>query len=256
MMSMIADSALPFAFMLGLFSTLHCWGMCGGIVAALGFALPEQVKRDRRQLLLFTTAYNLGRITSYAIAGAAAGLIGHAVAISAEGHGLLALQVLAGLVLILLGIQMLSGLPALAWLERAGARVWQKLQPLGRRLLPANSLPRVLLMGGIWGWLPCGMVYTALLLAAASASVTGGMAYMAAFGLGTLPALVAAGFAAGRLMQWLRNRHVRMAAGLVLILYGLLLPLLHMPGLGLHDHDQQVHQHDHDHHHDRHHHHD
>lgn len=248
---MIQDISFLFAFLLGLFSTLHCWGMCGGIVAALGITLPESVRRDRRRLLLFTVTYNLGRIGSYMIAGALAGLLGYAIAVSAQGYGLLALQILAGFVLILLGVQMISGLPALAWLERSGARVWQHLQPLGRRLLPADSVPKVLLIGGLWGWLPCGMVYTALLLAAASGNAIDAMFYMGAFGLGTLPALIAAGFAAGQLLQWLRDRRVRIVAGMILIVYGLLLPLLHMPGLGLHDHDHgiQEHEHTHQHHH-------
>jgi hypothetical protein len=201
-------------FLTGLLGGVHCAGMCGGIVAALA----GQGGRPRISLHL---AYSGGRVASYATAGALAGAAG--------GLGLLldgvlpvqlALYVLANLLLIGLGLY-LAGVPgAVGWMERAGNLLWRHLQPLTRRLLPADTLPRALGVGLLWGWLPCGLVYAVLGTALLTGSALDGAAVMLAFGLGTVPNLVLAGVAARSLQSMTRTRPVRIAAGTLVLGFG------------------------------------
>ncbi|MEX2515640.1 MAG: sulfite exporter TauE/SafE family protein [Gammaproteobacteria bacterium] len=241
MLSALDPGSLLIAFTLGLFSTLHCWGMCGGIITALSLNLSQPVRARKSLLLAYTTAFNLGRIVSYALAGLLGGLLGSLVVITTVAGGLFILQLLAGVVLVFAGLRLAGWSQGLALLERMGQGVWRKLQPFGRSLLPVNTLPRALAFGMIWGFLPCGLVYSALLLAVATGDAIAGGSLMLGFGLGTLPGMVAAGFVSGRLQHWLQKPRLRQIAGIILIGFGLLVPLLHLTG----SHGHEAHQHSH-----------
>ena len=210
------------AFLVGLLSALHCLGMCGGIVGALTFSLPIETRRDWPRLVLFLLSYNAGRVASYALAGAAFGWLGQAVMATGPAawpHRVL--QWLAALVMVGIGLYIAGWFPRFAQVERIGEPLWRRLEPAGRRLLPVATLPRALIYGAVWGWLPCGLVYTMLLATPAQGGPAAGALYMALFGLGTLPAMLAVGLLAGRLHAWARNRKVQMAAGLSVIALGL-----------------------------------
>jgi sulfite exporter TauE/SafE len=210
------------AFLVGLFSALHCLGMCGGIVGALTFSLPLDTRRDWSRLTLFLLAYNLGRVASYALAGAAFGWLGEALMTTGPAawpHRLL--QWLAALVMVGIGLYIAGWFPRFAQVERIGEPLWQRLEPLGRRLLPVATLPRALVYGAVWGWLPCGLVYTMLIATPAQGGPAAGALYMALFGLGTLPAMLAVGLLAGRLHAWARDRRVQVVAGLSVVALGL-----------------------------------
>jgi len=208
----------------GFLSGVHCLGMCGGIVAAFSGASARATvaapsRRDpfwreaARQL-----AFNTGRIASYSFAGAIAGALGGAGAyLSGALSWQVALYVLANVMLVLVGLY-LAG--ASAWLGRVEAILWRRLQPLAARLLPARTLPQSLAAGLVWGWLPCGLVYAALAAAVLAGSPERGALAMAAFGLGTLPNLLAAGLAAARLRAFAARRAVRLAAGGVVLGFG------------------------------------
>lgn len=200
-------------FVIGLMGAGHCVGMCGGIVAALGFAADRE--SNRWPILL---SYNLGRITSYAIAGALVGLLG------LFGREFLSLgpwlRAFAGGLLILMGLYLAGWWRLLTWLERGGQYLWRRIQPLGKELFQVRSAGRGFLFGMIWGWLPCGLVYSALAYAAATAEPLSGAMAMAAFGFGTLPAMVAGGVFSTQLKQWLQGRVLRTVMALVLILFG------------------------------------
>jgi sulfite exporter TauE/SafE len=202
-------------FLTGLLGGVHCAGMCGGIVAALS-------GQARRSSLRLHLGYSAGRIFSYGIAGALAGSLG--------GLGLLldgvlpvqiALYVMANLMLVLLGLYLAGVSAAAARLEGMGTWLWQRLQPLTRRLLPADTLPRALALGLVWGWLPCGLVYGILLTAMLAGDALNGAAIMLAFGLGTLPNLLFAGLAWRRVASLTRARAVRAAAGGLVLGFGL-----------------------------------
>jgi len=202
------------ALVLGLLGGGHCLGMCGGLMGALTLAIPPEQRGRRARLLL---AYNLGRILSYACAGLLLGLAGWAVASSPAA---MALRVVAALLLIAMGLYLAGWWSGLTRIEALGKGLWRHIQPVASRLLPVSSLPRALLLGALWGWLPCGLVYSTLLWAASQGNAGYSAALMLAFGLGTWPVLLATGLAAERVNNLLRRRSVRMAGGLLVILFG------------------------------------
>ena len=217
----VTGLSIAAAFLLGLASTLHCWGMCGGIIAALslGVATADGMTSGRRVLLI--TGFNAGRILSYAVAGVVAGAAGGALlALSGRSTIYPALQLGAAALLILVGLHLAGWLPGLGALEVIGSRLWRWLQPAGRAFLPVDNLPRALALGALWGWLPCGLVYSTLLWSSAHADpVSGGLA-MAAFGLGTLPGMSIAGLASQRLLAAGRRAALRRTVAVLIISIG------------------------------------
>ena len=157
--------------------------------------------------------------------------------------------IIAAIIMILLGLYLGGWWQALQWLERLGARAWRYIEPLGRRFIPVRHAGQALLLGLVWGWLPCGMVYSVLALALASGSGPEGGAIMLAFGAGTLPTMLAVGVAFGSLGRWVRDVRVRKAAGMLVILMGIAM-LLAIPGKhGHHSHPLTEQQGPHEHHH-------
>lgn len=204
-------ATLAAAGVLGLLGAGHCFGMCGGIVAALSFAAPEGAPRWRLSL-----AYSAGRIVSYAVFG---GLAAGLVAILPPTGWPLA-RTLAGLLLIAMGLYLANWWRGLLWLERVGHGLWRLLKPLGDRFLPLDSTPKAVVVGMVWGWLPCGLVYAALGYAAAQAEPLKGASVMLAFGAGTLPALLAAGLFSAALKTWLNRPRVRLLMAIAYLVFG------------------------------------
>jgi uncharacterized protein len=212
------------AFVAGLLGGVHCAGMCGGIVGGLSAASQGPVAA--RQL-----AFNSGRIASYAMAGAAAGAFGS----FGQMFGPVlfvqsALFALANVLMLMLGLYVGGWGRGVMHLERAGAGVWRRIEPFARRCFPIDSTAKAIGAGLAWGWVPCGLVYTMLALALASASPWSGAAVMVAFGLGTLPTLLAAGFATQRVLAIRRIPYVRHGAGAALIVLAVI-GFIRLPGL-------------------------
>lgn len=203
------------ALILGLLGGGHCLGMCGGLMGALTLAIPREQRSRRLRLLL---AYNLGRVFSYACAGLLIGLAGWAVA---NSPGAMLLRVLAALLLICMGLYLAGWWSGLTRIEGLGRGLWRFIQPLASRMLPVSNLPRALLLGALWGWLPCGLVYSTLLWAASQGNALSSALLMLAFGIGTWPVLLATGLAAERTTALLRQRGVRIAGGVLVIVFGL-----------------------------------
>jgi len=219
----VVDLSYPLAFTVGLFSSVHCIGMCGGIMGALSYGLPAELRKDTPRYLLYLVSYNLGRIVSYAIAGGLLGALGgQLLELLGEGQGHRWLQWLAALFMVFIGLHVAGWLPRLASIERLGVPLWRRLEPVGRSLMPVKSMPKALIYGALWGWLPCGLVYTMLISTASKTGPVSGALYMAAFGLGTLPSVMATGLLAGRLYQLSRKPYLKEAVGVTIILFGLL----------------------------------
>jgi sulfite exporter TauE/SafE len=205
------------AFVVGLLGGVHCVGMCGGIVGALSLGMPgSAATRWPVQL-----GYNLGRISSYTLAGALAGGLGYFFS------GLLPVQqaqqvllVVAGIFMILLGMYLAGWWNLLLRLEQAGGWLWKRIEPLGRGLLPIRDARHALLLGMLWGWLPCGLVYSVLIWSVSAGGVVQGAGLMLAFGLGTLPNLLLMGAAASQLQRFVRKSWVRQLAGGLIVLFG------------------------------------
>jgi sulfite exporter TauE/SafE len=213
----VLELSLTAAFLVGLLGGGHCAGMCGGIVGAVTVTLPGS-----RPKWPFLIAYNFGRILTYTLAGVLAGAIG---ASSFFLDHLLPIEkilyAVANVMLILLGLYLAGIWRVLTRLEVVGGLLWQRLQPYSRTLLPVRNVPQAILLGTLWGWLPCGLVYSVLVAAIATADPIGGGCLMLAFGLGTLPALLTMGMAAVQLKAWLQHLWVRRVSGGVVLGFGI-----------------------------------
>lgn len=216
------DPQLPLitAFLIGLFGSVHCIGMCGGIVSALTFGLPAATRVSWQALLPYLLTYNAGRIASYSFIGAVLGALGAQALNILPAASLSIGRVISGGFMIALGLYLGGWWPALAHLERFGGRGWRRIEPWGRRFLPVTSPLRATALGLVWGWLPCGMVYTAAAFAFAGGNAVDGALRMAAFGLGTLPMLLVMGGAASRLAAVMRRPGIRATAAVVVIAFG------------------------------------
>jgi sulfite exporter TauE/SafE len=212
----MVEFSLIAVFMVGLLGGVHCLGMCGSIVGVFTAQAPKE-----RSRWPFHLAYSGGRIASYAIAGALVGAIGQAGLLMRDAvpvqHLLFALS---SLMLVLLGLYLAGVWGAVRRLEQLGGGLWKLLRPFTSRLLPVNTGPRALGLGALWGWLPCGLVYSVLLTALASGSAAQGALLMLAFGLGTLPNLLAIGLFWESVKGWVQSAQVRMVAGALVASFG------------------------------------
>ncbi|MCG5496187.1 sulfite exporter TauE/SafE family protein [Ectothiorhodospira haloalkaliphila] len=209
------------AFVVGLLGGVHCVGMCGGIVGALTLGVKGAQSDERPRLAPFLLAYNSGRVITYTLAGVLAGGVGwFAANLTDVHHAQQGLQILAGLFMIALGLYLAGWWYGLARLERAGGVVWRRLEPLGRRMMPVRTPGQALGLGLVWGWLPCGLVYSVLIWSLTAGGALQGGALMLAFGLGTLPNLLLMGVFAARLASFVRKPWVRGIAGGAVAGYG------------------------------------
>lgn len=230
-------------FLVGLAGSVHCAGMCGGIVGALSlprapalaaqapaFPVPVRtVAASAGASLTCVGAYNAGRIASYMTAGAlAGGLAGGAASLAALPAVQAGLYWAANLMLVALGLFLMDAWRGLARVEQAGQALWRRLAPLLRRMNGVGTSgartggARMFALGALWGWLPCGMVYSVLVTAMLSGSALDGAGVMLAFGLGTLPMLAALGLAGGRLRALMARRGVRLCCGFAILAFGIL----------------------------------
>ena len=220
-------AALFTALAAGLLGSGHCIAMCSGIS---GLAAASAVEKNLRLQWRLALTYNGGRLLSYAALGTLAATLG-AAAIGVIPGLVGPVRVFGGLLIILIGLQIAFDLRALRVIERAGASLWRAIAPLARGLLPVSSPWQALGLGLLWGLLPCGLVYSVLLLSISTASTVHGALTMLAFGAGTVPAMLATGLGAARLSNLIAGRGVRVAAGLLVIAAGaltLLFPVLSM----------------------------
>jgi len=212
------------AFITGLVGGVHCVGMCGGIVAMLSLGQqPNSQKQPTLHYISLLFAYNIGRITGYISAGAIIGALGASIlSLSELNQSKQVLSVLAAIFMLLLGLYLAGFWNALTKVEAIGAKLWKFIEPLSRRFIPVNTIGRAIPLGFLWGWLPCGLVYTILIMSLSAGSALEGALLMLAFGLGTLPNLLAMGVIANKLVKWTRNPSIRSIAGLLVIAMGVI----------------------------------
>ena len=211
------ELSLMSAFLVGLLGGGHCVGMCGGIVSAVSMHLPPHKTK-----LPFLLAYNTGRILSYSLAGAIAGLVGassfflqHVLPVQHVLYGI------SSLMLIALGLYLAGIWHGVTYLEAAGKVIWKTLQPYSKRYIPVQNFKQAFILGILWGWLPCGLVYSVLIAAIATGNAINGGLLLLAFAVGTLPTLIAMGMAAVKLKTVLQNIWVRRVSGLLVLWFGL-----------------------------------
>lgn len=206
------------SLLMGLFSSMHCLGMCGSIIGTLTLSLKPSIRENKSRLLPYVLNYNLGRITSYTIAGLLVGIIESILTYPlGESHGYRLLQILSAIIMTGAGLYIAGWLPKFAYIEKAGSRFWKILEPIGRKLIPVETRFQAFLFGMIWGWLPCGLVYTALAYAATTGDIIKSSLAMLAFGIGTLPAVVTVGIMTGLFTRLSRMQRTKQLVGLLFI---------------------------------------
>ncbi len=205
------------AFLIGISGGLHCTAMCGGISGMLGYT--TQQSKQRAEVFLFVLTYNTGRILSYTSIGfIAGGVSGWFNQHSMLAHSLLV--VLSSSLLILIGIQVSGVWRGLAILEKLGGRLWQFIRPLAISLFPIKTPLKALAFGMVWGWLPCGLVYSTLAWSMTSAAPLASALLMAVFGLGTLPWLLVTTFGGRQLKVFGAVPILRQILAVILIATG------------------------------------
>ncbi|GAB6071334.1 sulfite exporter TauE/SafE family protein [Thiomicrorhabdus hydrogeniphila] len=216
------DSIYITAFVVGILGGVHCLGMCGGVVGGLTFSLESRIQTNWWKMMSYQLVYNIGRITSYMILGAVFGALG-------AGIGSLAtflpaqqfLQVIAGLFMIALGLYLGGWWFGVVKIEKLGQALWAKISPYAKNMTPVKHYYQAWLYGLVWGWLPCGLVYSMLIMTLTAGSAISGAAMMLAFGLGTLPNLMLMGVFAFYFTRLSRMVWVKRTAGLGVILMGI-----------------------------------
>ncbi len=218
------------ALIIGLLGSGHCLGMCGGITTMLTSALPNQPTSKlgdiplaqsstnfNIQLVLF---YNIGRIASYTLLGA---IVGFSGSIAAKNIGLpiAGLRIVAAVFLVLLGLYLGQWLMWLNRIEALGSRLWRHISPFTKKVIPVDSLTKAASLGALWGWLPCGLVYSSLTWSLASGDTLTGAGIMFFFGLGTLPALLTISLGIGSIKKLLVKPKFRQFMAILLISYGI-----------------------------------
>lgn len=235
------------AFVIGLLGSGHCIAMCGGITTMLTSAIPahkyatneqipinkesadtsgsisslntsEQQKAPSKYALI--ASYNIGRIASYSLIGAIVGFTG-SIAAKNIGMPIISLRLFSAVFMILLGLYIGQWLMWLNRIEALGKVLWQRISPLASKVIPVDSTTKAFSLGALWGWLPCGLVYSTLTWALASGSIINGASIMLCFGLGTLPALLTLSLSFSSIKNLLVKPTFRKVMAFILIFYGI-----------------------------------
>lgn len=241
----IPQQVVP-ALVMGILGGAHCVAMCGGVVSVLSAAQPQPARGSLLRQVPFVLAYNTGRIVSYTIAGLVAGGAGAAAsAWFPLRSGQWILRLFAALTMLAVGLHLAGLFRSFRRLEELGVPLWRAMEPLARSLFPVRTPVHALALGTLWGWMPCGLVYSAVVLALGAGSARAGALTLLAFGLGTLPTLFTMGVLASGVAQLARRPWVRQWAGVLIATFGTMgllsvlgfpLPLPLPPGPAVHCH--------------------
>lgn len=221
--------SLSAAFIAGIAGSAHCFAMCGSLAGAFGM----RARAAGLSVLGNAVSYHVGRLSGYAVAGAICGLLGATLQAVLDLARIGSwLRIGSGVLLLLIALRMLSPWNPLRWLETLGAKFWRRLQPLAQKTGTLQGPAQAVALGFLWGWLPCGLVYSMLLFAALSGDALRGGAVLLAFGLGTMPSMMTSTVLASHVQRLLRNRWPRFASGVLLLLLGAWMIWISLPASG------------------------
>ncbi len=231
---MIETSVIVAALSFGLASSTHCLTMCGGIAIA-GIGDSNKLK--------YSIYYSSGRLLSYSVLGALMGLLG--VVLTPTETSVQVARLLSSIMITLMGIYILGWKASLVWLEKMGKiGIWRFIQPHLSGLFPVTSIRKAMTAGALWGLLPCGMVYSALVWSATSGNILSGWLTMLAFGLGTLPAILSLSFLPS-LADLMKLRSTKQFLGIAMVLFGLFNGYQNIMSLAVSPIEMPSHQHHH-----------
>ncbi|TBR38578.1 sulfite exporter TauE/SafE family protein [Marinomonas agarivorans] len=206
------------AFLIGLAGAGHCFGMCGGIISALSF---NTNTKSQTKAFVIQLLYHLGRVGSYICL---AMLLTFFLQLFHESYQMFGyvLRTIAGTILILMGLYLLGLSSLILYLEKIGTLVWRLVSKKAKGILPIKRTSHAFIAGFIWGWLPCGLVYSSLLwISSTSTNLVEAIYLMIAFGLGTLPAMLAIGLATFNLKNIWNKLRLNVVSGGFMIFYGI-----------------------------------
>ena len=221
---MTVETSYIAAFLVGLLGGVHCVGMCGGIMSALtlGIQPANSSSSNQSKLFPYLISYNLARILSYSIAGIIFGGVGAWITdLVLFNQAQMFLKIIAGLFLMALGLYLANWWRGLSYVEQLGSNVWKFIEPVAKRFIPIKNIKQAFGAGILWGWLPCGLVYSVLIWSLSSGSAVKGGLLMLSFGLGTLPTLLAVGLFAVSIKRFMQLQIVRVLAGMLVLGFGL-----------------------------------
>ncbi|MEH6503478.1 MAG: sulfite exporter TauE/SafE family protein [Cycloclasticus sp.] len=218
----MSESAFYIAFIIGFLGSTHCVPMCGGIVGILSSKGESSDHLAPVNALSVSLSYNAGRILSYSFIGLLAGAVGQVTMAPFDDDSLILFsRIITSIFMLAFGFYLLGWLNFLSYLERSGQRLWKHISPISRRILPIQNKRGAFYLGLIWGWLPCGLVYSALAWSLASTQPISGALIMLCFGLGTLPMLLAMGVFSKKLVQLRNSAIVRRTSGSLIIAFAI-----------------------------------
>lgn len=203
------------AFFIGLAGSVHCVSMCGGVTAGLSMAAPKNSNK-----LPYIASYNIGRALSYTLAGAITGALSSILSHQLN-NGIAWLHLISGIFLLLVAAYIGNWWPILTHLEKAGSVIWRFISPLSKKLIPFSTPIHALPYGFIWGWLPCGLVYSALTWSLASQNALNGAVIMLCFGLGTLPSMILTAYSTTQLTALLKNPQTKQIMAILICIFAL-----------------------------------
>lgn len=208
------------AFSIGLLGSVHCVGMCGGISSAISFGVPD-VENNTKKLFLYHLIFNLGRISTYALLGVIAGLF-EVVLVRLFGQSSsFYLRALTGLILIFIGLHLFGIKSGVNFLEEIGSKVWKLLLPLTKYFIPTKNLAQAYVVGGLWGGLPCGLVYSTLAYAIPQGNWVTSLVIMLIFGLGTMPSMLFMGTLSKKISHWVQAYSLKKIEGVTMVVFGI-----------------------------------
>ncbi len=208
------------ALLIGLLGAGHCLGMCSGIASAISFSIGEE--QNKSASLLSLLLYNLGRVSSYSIAGLVFAASSSTLILWFGGkEALIYLRVFAAILMLMLALYIARVWHGLLKLEQAGQVVWKFIKPAAQTFIPLKHPLLAFPLGFLWGWLPCGLVYSTLSWAASSGGAWNGLLIMLGFGLGTMPAMLTVGTFSHHLKQTLNHLWFRYGSGALLALFAI-----------------------------------
>ena len=206
------------ALLIGLLGAGHCLGMCSGIASAITFSNSNTSNKFSAFIALLL--YNLGRVSSYSLAGAVfAGSSSALIVFFGGKEALIYLRIIAAILMLFLALYISRLWFGLLALEKIGQNIWKLIKPIAQFFLPLKHPIFAFPLGFLWGWLPCGLVYSTLSWAASSGNTINGALIMFAFGLGTLPAMLTVGSLTQQLKHILNHHYFRYGSGVLLALF-------------------------------------
>jgi sulfite exporter TauE/SafE len=211
----MGSMTLTAAFFFGLMGGAHCIGMCGGIMSTLSLARSQD-----NALIANLLAYNSGRIFTYTLTGGLVAFFGTLLTDQLLTVGVI-LRIFASAMLILMALYLANWWKGLVYVESLGRYIWRVLQPIASKLMPVRTTGQALLLGLVWGWLPCGLIYSVLIWTLSAQSPLEGALIMLFFGLGTLPAMLLTGSLASQFKQLSQSPVLRSIAALLIIAFAL-----------------------------------